>query len=182
MKNKTPQPKSTKYQELCNAFVKAQDEFKQFSEDCLQFGETLIASLIRYYRVPKKRVHFFEPDEEGDLQLAKKPLEEVMFLRDDAWWQLSIGITLSEAEEVSTLETVILEILFRRDSQGHYIVKLHGERESFQIDRTQKQPFAPFFDYLHEKIVVSYSTGLQTFIDQPKTIRNIGFQYGRKTK
>jgi hypothetical protein len=177
-KKKAP---GAKFQELIQAFKKAETDFKSFNEDCLEFGLEILKSIGKYYGLSKNKIYLFSENESGELVVTKKDLKQVMMLRDDAWWQFAFGFCLSDKAEQEN-ETVILEVLIRRDNARQFSARLNGQEEVFVIDRNATDGYKEFLDYLHDKIVSSYLTGLENFIDQQKHIKNIGFQYGKKSK
>lgn len=172
----------TKFEELCAAYKKAQSEFKQYKDDCHDFAATLFHKFALYFQIPTSQLTLYNIDEEGEYQATAPPIINALSLWPDAYWQIGFGTTLFEKKDTYPQETIIIGLRLKRDLENNYFVRLNGSEQEFQIDRKSETDFNKFFDYLFKEVQKSYSTGLQTFIDQDTTFRKIGFKLNQETE
>lgn len=170
----------TKFEELCAAYKKAQSEFKQYKDDCHDFAADLWNKVALYFQIPTSQLTLYNIDEEGEYQATAPPIINALSLWPDAYWQIGFGITLFEKKDTYPQETIIIGLGLKRDLENNYFVRLKGSDQEFQIDRKSEADFNKFFDYLFKEVQKSYSTGLQTFIDQDTTFRKIGFKLNQE--
>jgi hypothetical protein len=166
-----------KFNDLCAVYSKAQNEFRQFRDDCQDFVVDLWNNMITYLNVPGSQLSIYTINEEGEAIVSKPPIWQALTLRSDSYWSVGFGITVYEAPNMYPQETIIISLLIKKDSAGNYFVKLSEFNEEFKIDRTNVNDFDKFYNFVFEKIINSYQSGLQKFIDQESSIRKVGFQY-----
>ena len=102
-----------------------------------------------------------------------------MFLRPDSYWECAFGINVYEGKDVFPQETIILGMLFKKNKDNKFLVKLIEYEEEFEIVEGNQADYQKFYDYLFNQMSKSYTSGLQTFLDQDVTQRNIGFRLGQ---
>ncbi|MGG7036973.1 MAG: hypothetical protein ACI7YS_17525 [Flavobacterium sp.] len=167
----------SKFEQLCSAYKKAQTEFKEFRDNSRDFAVNLWDRMIQYFEIPPSQLSLYKVNEDDEYETVAPPMFNALTLRSDAYWQVGFGITLFETDKNEfPQETIIIDLLLKWENKDLYKIKLSDHDKEFQIDRNNPDDFKNFFDYIYKEIETDYKTGLQTFLDQNKTIRRIGFK------
>jgi hypothetical protein len=164
----------TKYDELCRAYGVAKANYQQYLADAEGFANFFKKALVAYFGVPKKLFSLHYIDEFGEIEKVKMPISNAMLLRNDAFFQLGIGISLCEATEPDTQETFILPIHLAIDVEGVHKIRMGDYGALHIIDLKSKTPFDDFLDEVFESVKQSYEKGL-TEIRSKNAVRRIGF-------
>ena len=169
----------TKFEILCSAYKKAVTESKEYLDNCHSFSVELWKRMIEYFQVPSSQLSFYTVNSEGEYEITSPPLFNALILQPDSFFEMGFGITVYETEGAFPQETIIVGLLIKK-GMNCFIIKLNDHDEEFIIEENNSIHFNKFFDYLHNIISTSYSTGIQTFLDQETSKRHIGFKIGQK--
>jgi len=169
----------TKFEALCETYKNARSEFKNYRDDCHHFAYDLWKGVIEYFQIPFSQLSYFKLNEEGEYESIPAPLFNTMFLRPNSYWECAFGINVYEGKDVFPQETIILGMLFKKNKDNKFLVKLIEYEEEFEIVEGNQADYQKFYDYLFNQMSKSYTSGLQTFLDQDVTQRNIGFRLGQ---
>lgn len=165
----------SKYQELCKAFSIARNNFTQYQEECHLFAQDFWSELIKYFKIPKGRILLHFIDEYGEIETTELPIINAMQLRNDAFFEFGIGITLCEKGNSKINETFILPIHTAIDTEGTHKIRLGEYGSIYKIDTQKKDRYKDFLDALFNSVQSSYLEGL-TEIRSKNTLRRIGFK------
>lgn len=164
----------SKFQEMCGAYQRAQNEFKIFQNASVVFAEELWKRMVDYFEIPASQTTLYQIGEEGGFEIANPPFGNILKLRNDGFWEFGIGITVYENQSSYPRDNVLLYLLVRRDLHESYQVKLAGSPIVFTIHDNNDTEYRAFFDFIFNTIIDSYKTGLERLL-QEQTTNRIGF-------
>ena len=165
----------TKFQELCKVYCKAQTDFENFREDCHQLAMEMVDELKTYFGIPDSQFSLYTVTEQNEFEIVSPALINAMTLRSDSYWQFGIGLTLCRQPEKLPQELVLIPVLVRKDLDNKFFAKYGAEKEEFEVILGSKENFHPFFDFLYDSILKTYSEQYHQFVGQ-STKRKMGFK------
>ena len=166
--------KSTKFTELCMAYAKAQNDYKNFQNECHAMAVSFVKELKMYFEIPDSQFSLFKIDNNNEFHLVQPAVISALSLRPDSMWQFGIGLTVCSAPESLPKELILIQILIRKDLEGNFFLRYGNQEKEHQIEKAEKWNFIPFFDYLHDTIINIYEKQLTQFIGN-ETRRKIGY-------
>lgn len=171
---KKKKTKLTKYNDLCLAYGKAQEEFRLYHNGCLSICRDLVSELKSYFEIPESQFSIYQVTDENEFELVAPGLINAMSLKEDSCWHFGVGMTLCVNPETLPQELLLIHIALRKDIDNGYMVKYANHKQEFPITSDDKSSFIPFFDFLHESVMRVYSEQLHLFIEQ-YTKRKLGY-------
>ena len=171
----------SKFQEMCQAYRKAQLEFKSFQNASVVFAEELWKRMITYFEIPMSHSTLYGISEEGGFEPANPPFGNFLKLRNDGFWEFGVGITVFEHQDAYPRDNVLLYLLVRKDLHNSYQVKLAGSQGVYTIHQDHDAEFEMFFNFIFTTIMDSYNTGLERLLQEKPTNR-IGFDIDEVAK
>lgn len=171
----------SKFQEICQAYQEAQNEFKRFQNASVVFAEELWKRMVEYFEVPINQTTLYKISEQGGFEIANPPFGDFITLRNDGFWEFGIGITVFQHEKSYPRDNVLLYLLIRKDLHEGYQVKLAGSQEFFTIHENNDTEYEAFFNSIYNTIIDSYHTGLERLL-QEQTTNRIGFDIDEVAK
>lgn len=164
----------SKFSEMCSAFNHARNEFDIFKKDTSDAATRLWRALAAYLEAPQERVTLYRIGPKGGFEVANPPVNEILNLREDGFWDFGLGITVYCDPSTYPRDTILLHLRIRRNLDGHIQVQLAGAGPVFNIDLDNKENSALFFDHVYTTIIDSYHSGLERLIKED-TVNRIGF-------
>lgn len=165
----------TKFQELCMAYGKAQEDFGAFQNSCHLISVELVKALKEYFEIPDSQFSLYKINSENEFEIVPPALINALSMREDSYWQFGIGLTVCTAPETLPQELILIHILLRKDLDGKYFVRYGNDMKEFEIKKGDESSFHAFLDFLHDTIIQTYNEQLQRFIGQ-STSRKLGFR------
>lgn len=163
-----------KFAEMCAAFKEARLEFDNFKAETTEAAKSLWREMTQYFEAPPERVTLYRIGPQGGFEVANPPIEEVMVLGQDGFWNFGLGVTLYCDPSTFPRDTVLLHIRIRRGLDGDIQVQLAGAGPVFSIGTEEPNGFQPFYDHVYSTIIESYKTGLERLVKED-TVNRIGF-------
>jgi len=171
---------TTKFHELCMAFGKAQDDYGIFQSSCHLISIELVNEFKKYLEIPDSQFSLYKINKENEFEIVPPSLINAISLRADSHWQFGIGLTVCTAPETLPQELIMIHILLRKDLKDKYFVRYGNDTKEFEIKKSDKNSYYPFFDFLHDLIIKTYNEQMQLFIGQ-STRRKLGYKIAEKS-
>ncbi len=166
---------STKFHELCSAYGQAQDKFDDYKTDCHLIAVEVVKELKAYYQVPESQFSLYRINQQDEFKLVQPELIHAIDLKSDHNWHFGIGLTVCKAAETLPEELILIQIIYRKNTEGKYFIKYAIDKKEFEIIKGNSDSFIPFFNFLFDEIIESYQEHLQQFIGD-KTERKLGYR------
>jgi hypothetical protein len=163
-----------KFAELCAAFKEARSEFDHFKAETTKAAELLWKDMTDYFEAPTERITLYRIGAQGGFEVANPPVEEIMVLGQDGFWNFGLGVTLYCDPSTFPRDTVLLHIRIRRGLDGKIQVQVAGAGPIFSIRVEDPKDFHLFYDHVYTTIIESYRTGLERLVKED-TVNRIGF-------
>ena len=163
-----------KFSEMCAAFNEARVEFDNFKAETTDAAKLLWRNMMEYFEAPQERVTLYRIGQQGGFEVANPPIEEVMVLGQDGFWNFGLGITLYCDPSTFPRDTVLLHLRIRRGLDGKIQVQLAGAGPVFSLKLENPIDFNLFYDHVYTTIIESYRTGLERLVKED-TVNRIGF-------
>ena len=163
-----------KFAEMCSAFNQARNEFDNFKADTTEAAQHLWRNMMTYFEAPQERVMLYRIGQQGGFEVANPPIEDIMVLSEDGFWNFGLGITLYCDPSTFPRDTVLLHLRIRRGLDGMIQVMLAGTQQMFSIAPDKTEEFQLFYDHVYTTIIESYRTGLERLVKED-TVNRIGF-------
>ena len=165
----------SKYSELCESFASAYVNYRKYESDCNELALVLWKYMVDYFEIPQEQITLYRINELGEFEPCAFPMLNAMLLREDAFFEIGIGLTLYQTMNDFPHETIILPIHFSIDTEGFYKTRLGEEGKIYVVEISKVESFDEFFHGIYENIVQSYKTGLSD-LRSKNTFRKIGFK------
>jgi hypothetical protein len=165
----------TKFQKLCMAYCKAQEDFGTFQNTCHFISIDLVKELKSYFDIPESQFSLYKINTENEFEIVAPALINALSLKQNSLWNFGIGLTVCTAPETLPQELILIQILIRTNVEGRYFVSHENDATEFEIKKDNAASFHPFFDFLHETIIKTYTEKLQQFIGQ-NTRTKLGYK------
>lgn len=169
-----------KFSEMCSAFNEARNEFDNFKTETTAAAKMLWLNMMEYLEAPQERVTLYKIGQQGGFEVANPPVDEVMTLSQDGFWNFGLGITLYCHPSTFPRDTVLLHIRIRRGLDGNIQIQLAGTNQMFSVDPKDPEDFHLFYDHVYTTVIESYRTGLERLVKED-TINRIGFDLSEMT-
>ncbi|MFK7971881.1 MAG: hypothetical protein AB8F95_16055 [Bacteroidia bacterium] len=163
-----------KFSEMCSAFNGARDEFDAFKKATVEASEYLWKNMMEYFEAPQERVTLYRIGPQGGFEVANPPVEEVLVLSQDGFWNFGLGITLYCHPSTFPRDTVLLHLRIRRALDKMIQVQLAGTQQMFTINPENDADYHLFYEHVYTTIIESYRTGLERLVKED-TVNRIGF-------
>ncbi len=167
----------SRYDELCNAYVAARNEFFQRRERCVAFAAMLMKGFETYIGAPLFQMRFVPHT--GDAAAAKtNSPDAAAWLGNDGRWHFLIGLPLVERVQGSnkggTTQTLRFDLHVAPVETG-FNVGVTGTNERFDLPATENAPeHQPFFEFLYGQMARVYQQpGLKFLDNMPDTLRTL---------
>jgi hypothetical protein len=167
----------SKFEELCEAFTKARNLFKEYEDECKVFARELWDKLIEYYEIPLSNISLHNVDAYGTPDKITGFDDLVLALREDGFFEFGVGFTLFETPKTFPYPhfTIVLPLNISIDRNGVYKARYGEAGKEFILDRTKDDAYQIFLDEMFKLIKSEYEDGLSNMRLQ-NTFRTIGFQ------
>lgn len=165
----------TKFQKLCMAYSKAQEDFGNFQNSCHFTSVDFVKELKTYFEIPESQFSLYKINAANEFEIVAPALINALSLKEDSHWQFGIGLTVCSAPETLPQELILIHILIRKNTDGNYFVRYESDATEFEINREDPTSFHPFFEFLSETIIKTYTEKLQHFIGQ-NTRKKLGYK------
>lgn len=165
----------SKYEEVCNAYMKGKKDFIDYRDSCYKFTEQLKKGMINYLQWPEKQVDYIPLKENVDRK-RKYTLRGTMNLNKDTFWHIGILFTIIASDDKTDKYRGVLPLLVKKDNDK-FIVKIEGNEREFKIDIGNQNELNVFYKYVLVLIKEPLENRLQHVLDKNKTINNIGFRF-----
>ena len=174
-KNQTLHMEPTKFEELCQAYADAQDNFEAYRLDCHAFAIELVTEMKDYFQVPEKQFTLYRINDQSGFQLVSPALVHAIQLKPDNYWHFGVGLTVCKNPETLPEELILIYIKFRKNKDGSFTLLYANDDDEYIARKDDKPSLYAYFDYLYQSILDSYDSHLNQFLE-PKTERRLGFQ------
>ncbi len=172
---------SSKFQELCKAYSKAQTDFGTYQDQCHQFSISLVKELKAFLQIPESQFSLYKINEEQEFEIVPPSLINAINLLEDSYWQFGIGLTVCSAPETLPQELILISVTFKKNMDETFTLKYGIESTEFTISQKDPDSYLTFFKFMHEQIMSAYNDQLQEFIGQD-TKRTLGYKNNNKAK
>ena len=161
----------SKFQDLCNTYSTARQNYFDYWQECADFVTELVDSMTRYFEMPADKLKFVplkQPPEFGKTYCAK----ESMHLEQDTFWYAGVMLTLCHIKKDEPDESIILPILVKKIGD-EFTVKLGPMGKPLAIKKGDN--YREFYDYVYNQILDTYKDRLHKFLEKESSERKIGF-------
>jgi len=158
----------SKFDELCQAYVAAKQEFFAQRAAAVAFASNLLAGLEAYLGAPPFQL-YFQPHNREASSTKTRTADGATWLGDDGLWHIAMALSLRENQDMSqknlTPQTVTFELVARPSETG-YCVKLRGANDEFNVPATAgSAEHAALDEYLFQRVLRSYKAEGQRFLE-----------------
>jgi hypothetical protein len=174
-RNKKTEGKKTRYQQLCAAYEKVQQEYTQVERDCLSFGDELVRNFIRYFEVPDGLLSYYKITEDNHFDLVLPDMAHALRYHKDGFWDFGLGLTITSSIEEKAEDLILIHLFVKKDFNGKFYTRIARDKTEFEIELHNPESYHPFFDFLKDSVIESYEEGFQEFIGQ-HTTRKLGYR------
>jgi len=164
----------SKYEELCNAFDKAKNDYSEYRKDCHNFAVKLVKSFCDYLEAPEGRVQYVPSDMIGfEKEKREYNLDEVMSLDDEAFWSFGLKIFLTSTDP--SLQRSIVIHFFVKKNGDDFLVKIDEDDRGHVIKEPSEDDFLKFNEFYCEHIKNLIKSTFENFIQGKSSLEKIGF-------
>jgi hypothetical protein len=165
----------TKFEELCQVFTHAKDDFEKYKSDCAIFAENIWNNLISYYQIPHDNISLYRLNEEGKFELIIPSMFKALVLMQDARWSFAVGVTLQHNIAKEMEDVILISFFIRKDAKQNYYISSNFIQQESLIKLENNQDYYNYFDKIFTIVVDNYTNEFNEFTQQ-KNIRQIGFK------
>ena len=165
----------TRYQQLCSAYEKVQQEYTQVENDCLAFGGELVQNFTEYFEVPEGYLSYYKITDDNHFDLVLPDMTHALRYSGDGFWDFGLGLTITSSIEEKVQDLILIHLFVKKDINGKFYTRIARDKTEFEIDIHKPESYHPFFDFLKNSVIQSYDEGFQEFIGQ-HTTRKLGYK------
>ena len=165
----------SKFNQLCEAYDIAQENFGVYKKKCHAFAVELSKELKEYYQVPEQQFSLYKVEDNNNFNLIRGSILGALTLTKDTHWHFGIGLTVCRVPNSYPEELILIHILFRKKEResSFYLKHTYSEQE-FEVEIGDKASYLPYLDDLFVTIQSSYNKQIQQFVGE-KTTRKLGY-------
>lgn len=164
----------SKYEELCNAYKKYDDDRIVYRDRSRMFITKLVDGFILFLDAPKDRIRFFPPEGDKDDQLLN-PIGAAT-LGEDGWWSIFVQVTLSRGQGI--FPELRARMLFKvRTEPDKFVVQIGDSKRQHVVTVGSPDEMQPIFNEAFNRSQEYFSSVLRHFLDETDSNRvgKIGF-------
>lgn len=152
----------TKFEELCEIFTKAGNNFNDYRWRCVDFAKEIGDNLANYLGTKDENIQYYLFDKDG------KPVEahprDALMLSKDTFWHYGMGINLYEVGNKNPSMPFILT-LGLKEGKSKFTVQLPQLKKEYNIDPNKLEDFQPVNDLIFNTIKDRFENELEKFLE-----------------
>ncbi len=151
----------TKFEELCEIYTKAENDFYNYKWKCIDFAKNMGNGVANYLGCKTEDIQYYSYDSEGKTHETHH--RDALFLRKDTFWHFGMGINLYRVGQnyPDMLHMFDLAIKGKKKS---FIVQFPQLNERFTINPNKSEDFQPMYDLIFNNIKDRFENQLEKFL------------------
>lgn len=153
----------TKFEELNKIYTAAEQDFKNYRSNCIEFAIQLGKGLANYLECDYEEILYYQPpDNEG--KAIEVNARDALLIDKDTSWHYGMGINLYVENNMDDPSmTYIFDLAIKKDKEN-YIISLLNEKKEFNFESSKPEDLKPFYDMIYNTIKNRFEEELTKFL------------------
>jgi hypothetical protein len=163
----------SRYEELCNAYKKYDDDRIAYLDRSRMFITNLVNGFVRFLDAPENRIRFVPPEgDEGDKRYSPMGAATP---GEDGWWSIFVQVTLSRGQGI--FPELHARMLFKvRTEPDKFLVQIGDSKSHHVVTAGSHDELQPIFNEAFHRSQEYLNSRLQRFLDE--TASDVGGKIG----
>jgi len=153
----------TKFEDLNKIYTKAEEDFKKYRWECIDFAVQLGKGLANYLECDYDEIAYYRPPDKDAKAMEAHP-RDALLIDTDTLWHYGMGLNLYVANNKDNPSmTYIFDISLKKDN-GNFAVRLMKEKKEFSFDPNKFDDFDQLYDLIFNIIKNRFEKELTKFL------------------
>jgi hypothetical protein len=153
----------TKFDELNKIYTTAEQDFKDYRWNCIEFAIKLGKGLANYLECDYEEIQYYQPPDNDGKAIEVHPRDALLIDKDTSW-HYGMGINLYVENNMDDPSmTYIFDLALKKDKEN-FILNLLNEKKEFNLESSKPEDLKPFYDMIYNTIKNRFEEELTKFL------------------
>ncbi len=153
----------TKFEELCQIYTKAEEDFKDYRWKSVNFAVKLGKGLADYLECEQEEIQYYRPpDKEGKLMEAHP--RDALLIDIDTSWHYGMGVNLYVEGNQDNPMNYTFDLALKMVNEK-FALRFMKEKKEFSLDPTKPEDLIPVYDLIYDMIKNRFQQELEKFLN-----------------
>jgi hypothetical protein len=154
----------TKFEELNKIYTKAEEDFKNYRWECIDFAVKLGKGLANYLECEYDEIQYYRPPDKEGKAVETHPRDAIL-IDIDTSWHYGMGVNLYVENNIDNPAMTYIFDLALKKGNGNFAVRLMKEKKEFTLDPNKPEDFKQLYDLIYNIIKNRFEQELTKFLE-----------------
>ena len=158
----------TKFEELNQIYTNAENDFKEYRWNCLNFAVQVGKGLAEYLECDYDEIQYYRPPDKDNKSMEAHP-RDALLIDIDTSWHYGMGINLYVEGNIDNPAMSYIFDLALKKEDGNFGLRFTKEKKEFTLDPKDPTSFIPVYDLIYTIIKNRFEQELEKFLNHKST-------------